>query len=165
MKWIFKACIYSLFAVLPPLTQANQVTARVITPVESVVPGETLWFGLSLEIADSWNTYWKNAGSTGLPPTLELSDGQIEIQPELLFPAAKTKPFGFQAFSQLVAIDMGFKRLSFPALRLAVICSGFKRIRCCGLLFAWVLSGFECFLCARACFLLLFTWVLRNRRF
>lgn len=94
MKWILKACIYSLFAVLPPLTQANQVTARVITPVESVVPGETLWFGLSLEIADGWNTYWKNAGSTGLPPTLELSDGQIEIQPELLFPAAKTKPFG-----------------------------------------------------------------------
>jgi thiol:disulfide interchange protein DsbD len=94
MKWILKACIYSLFAVLPPLTQANQVTARVIAPVESVVPGETLWFGLSLEIADGWNTYWKNAGSTGLPPTLELSDGQIEIQPELLFPAAKTKPFG-----------------------------------------------------------------------
>ena len=94
MKWIFKACIYSLFAVLPPLTQANQVTARVITPVESVVPGEKLWFGLSLEIADGWNTYWKNAGSTGLPPTLELSDGQIEIHPELLFPAAKTKPFG-----------------------------------------------------------------------
>ncbi|MFZ8883487.1 MAG: protein-disulfide reductase DsbD family protein [Litorivicinaceae bacterium] len=94
MKWILKACIYSLFAVLPPLTQANQVTARVISPVESVVPGETLWFGLSLEIADGWNTYWKNAGSTGLPPTLELSDGQTEIQPELLFPAAKTKPFG-----------------------------------------------------------------------
>ena len=94
MKWILKACIYSLFAVLPPLTQANQVTARVITPVESVVPGETLWFGLSLEIAGGWNTYWKNAGSTGLPPTLELSDGQIEIHPELLFPAAKTKPFG-----------------------------------------------------------------------
>ena len=94
MKWILKACIYSLFAVLPPLTQANQVTARVITPVESVVPGETLWFGLSLEIADGWNTYWKNAGSTGLPPTLELSDGQTEIQSELLFPAAKTKPFG-----------------------------------------------------------------------
>lgn len=94
MKWILKACIYSLFAVLPPLTQANQVTARVITPVESVVPGETLWFGLSLEIANGWNTYWKNAGSTGLPPTLELSDGQTEIQPELLFPAAKTKPFG-----------------------------------------------------------------------
>src|SRR5210317_201720 len=94
MKWILKACIYSLFAVLPSLTQANQVTARLIAPVESVVPGETLWFGLSLEIADGWNTYWKNAGSTGLPPTLELSDGQTEIQPELLFPAAKTKPFG-----------------------------------------------------------------------
>jgi hypothetical protein len=80
MKWILKACIYSLFAVLPSLTQANQVTARLIAPVESVVPGETLWFGLSLEIADGWNTYWKNAGSTGLPPTLELNDGETEQQ-------------------------------------------------------------------------------------
>lgn len=94
MKWIFKACIYSLFAVLSSLSQANQVTARLITPVESVVPGETLWLGLSLEIAEGWNTYWKNAGSTGLPPTLELSDGQTDIRPELFFPVAKTKPFG-----------------------------------------------------------------------
>lgn len=94
MKWILKACIYSLFAVLPSHTQANQVTARLIAPIESVVPGQTLWFGLSLEIADGWNTYWKNAGSTGLSPTLELSDGQTDIQPELLFPVAKTKPFG-----------------------------------------------------------------------
>lgn len=94
MKWILKACVLSLFAVLPGLSQANQVTARLITPVESVVPGDTLWFGLSLEIAEGWNTYWKNAGSTGLPPSLELSDGTQSYEPDLQFPLAKTKPFG-----------------------------------------------------------------------
>jgi len=94
MKWILKVCVFSLFAVLPGLSQANQVTARLITPVESVVPGDTLWFGLSLEIAEGWNTYWKNAGSTGLPPSLELSDGTQSYEPDLQFPLAKTKPFG-----------------------------------------------------------------------
>ena len=94
MKWILKACVLSLFAVLPGLSQANQVSARLITPVESVVPGDTLWFGLSLEIAEGWNTYWKNAGSTGLPPSLELSDGAQSYEPDLQFPLAKTKPFG-----------------------------------------------------------------------
>ena len=67
MKRILKAYILSLFAALPVMSQANQVTARLITPVESVVPGDALWFGLSLEITEGWNTYWKNAGSTGLP--------------------------------------------------------------------------------------------------
>jgi len=94
MKWILKACVLSLFAVLPGLSQANQVSARLITPVESVVPGDTLWFGLSLEIAEGWNTYWKNAGSTGLPPSLELSDSTQSYEPDLQFPLAKTKPFG-----------------------------------------------------------------------
>ena len=94
MKWIVKVCVFSLFVLLPVLSQANQVTARLITPVESVVPGDTLWFGLSLEIAEGWNTYWKNAGSTGLPPSLELTDGEQSYQPELQFPLAKTKPFG-----------------------------------------------------------------------
>ncbi len=94
MKWILKICILSLFVVLSGFTQANQVIARLITPVESVIPGDTLWFGLSLEIAEGWNTYWKNAGSTGLPPSIELSDGQQSYEPELQFPVAKTKPFG-----------------------------------------------------------------------
>ena len=94
MKRILKAYILSLFAALPVLSQANQVTARLITPVESVVPGDVLWFGLSLEIAEGWNTYWKNAGSTGLPPSLELSDGKQSYEPELQFPLPKTKPFG-----------------------------------------------------------------------
>ena len=67
MKWILKVCVLSSFVVLSGFTQANQVSARLVTPVESVIPGDTLWFGLSLEIAEGWNTYWKNAGSTGLP--------------------------------------------------------------------------------------------------
>ena len=94
MKWILKVCVLSLFVALSGFTQANQVNVRLIAPVESVIPGDTLWFGLSLEITEGWNTYWQNAGSTGLPPSIELSDGQKSYEPELQFPVAKTKPFG-----------------------------------------------------------------------
>ena len=94
MQSMLKVFVFCFLAIFPALIQANQVTARLLTSAETVVPGDTLWFGLSLEIADGWNTYWKNAGSTGLPPTLELNDGQQDYLPELQFPLATTKPFG-----------------------------------------------------------------------
>ena len=90
-KWILKV-VLSSFIVLSGFTQVIG-QARLVTPVESVIP-EIPWFGLSLEITEGWNTYWKNAGSTGLPPSIELSDGQQSYEPELQFPVAKTKPFG-----------------------------------------------------------------------
>lgn len=91
---MLKVFVFCFLAVFPALIQANQVTARLLTSAETVAPGETLWFGLSLEIADGWNTYWKNAGATGLPPAIELNDGQQDYLPDLQFPLAKTKPFG-----------------------------------------------------------------------
>ena len=94
MQSMLKVFVFCFLAIFSALIQANQVTARLLTSAETVVPGDTLWFGLSLEIADGWNTYWKNAGSTGLPPTLELNDGQQDYLPDLQFPLAKTKPFG-----------------------------------------------------------------------
>ena len=54
----FKVCVLSLFVVLSGFTQANQVTARLIAPVESVIPGDTLLL-TTLEITKGWNTYWK----------------------------------------------------------------------------------------------------------
>ena len=94
MQSMLKVFVFCFLAVFPALIQANQVTARLLTSAETVAPGETLWFGLSLEIADGWNTYWKNAGATGLPPAIELNDGQQDYLPDLQFPLAKTKPFG-----------------------------------------------------------------------
>ena len=71
---------------------ANQVTARVLTPSTAVMPGETMWMALALEIAPGWNTYWQNPGATGLPPTITWD--HTERAPELLFPTPKAKPFG-----------------------------------------------------------------------
>ena len=89
----FKSLRSFFIAVLSGFTQANQVTARLITPVESVISeipsgsdyrSKLQRVGIPIE----------NAGSTGLPPSIELSDGQQSYEPELQFPVAKTKPFG-----------------------------------------------------------------------
>jgi DsbC/DsbD-like thiol-disulfide interchange protein len=72
----------------------NQVRAQLLSPVEAVVPGSTVWFGLALTIAPGWNTYWSNPGVTGLPPSVTFGEGDNSITPELFFPVAATKAFG-----------------------------------------------------------------------
>ncbi|MEQ1683584.1 MAG: thioredoxin family protein [Burkholderiaceae bacterium] len=62
-----------------PLLAAGQ-TAVVTTPhmraellahaPQGVGPGKPVWFGLSLQHAPHWHTYWKNAGDSGLPTTV-----------------------------------------------------------------------------------------------
>lgn len=37
---------------------------------QGVGPGKPMWFGLSLQHAPHWHTYWKNAGDSGLPTTM-----------------------------------------------------------------------------------------------
>ena len=63
---------------LPVLAAAQ--TAVVTTPhmraellahaPQGIGPGKPVWFGLSLQHAPHWHTYWKNAGDSGLPTTL-----------------------------------------------------------------------------------------------
>ncbi|NBT73836.1 MAG: hypothetical protein EBT14_06595, partial [Betaproteobacteria bacterium] len=72
----------------------NQVRAQLLSPVDAVVPGTTVWFGLSLTIAPGWNTYWSNPGVTGLPPSVTFGQGEQSITPELFFPPPATKAFG-----------------------------------------------------------------------
>ena len=90
-------CLIGLLSLQISQVQANQVQARLLLPTTAVVPGETLWFALSLQIKPGWHTYWKNPGSTGLPPTLQLGDINQNYTPKLFFPVAKTNSFGGDA--------------------------------------------------------------------
>jgi thiol:disulfide interchange protein DsbD len=38
---------------------------------DGVGPGKTVWLGLQLTHQPQWHTYWKNAGDSGLPTTLQ----------------------------------------------------------------------------------------------
>jgi len=45
--------------------------------------------GLEIEIADGWKTYWRNPGSSGVPPRLDWSKSVNLASARLLFPAPK----------------------------------------------------------------------------
>ncbi len=72
------AALALVFAGMPPgalaagaVVQTDQVRAELIAYApEGAKPGGTLWLGLRLEHLPHWHTYWKNAGDSGLPTTL-----------------------------------------------------------------------------------------------
>lgn len=52
---------------------SKNVTATLLSEVQSIQPGQTLWLGLKLEMAQGWHVYWKQAGDAGLPPRIKWS--------------------------------------------------------------------------------------------
>jgi thiol:disulfide interchange protein/DsbC/DsbD-like thiol-disulfide interchange protein len=53
------------------VVRTDQVRAQLIAHApDGVRQGKTVWLGLKLEHIPHWHTYWKNAGDSGLPTTL-----------------------------------------------------------------------------------------------
>src|SRR5262245_54508455 len=46
-------------------------TARLVLSHEAARPGDTVWAGLSLQMAPQWHTYWENGGDSGAPTKLD----------------------------------------------------------------------------------------------
>ena len=77
----------SLMATWPAATaqpvDGGHAKVELIAERMSVSPGETVYFGLKMELLEGWHVYWRNAGDAGLPPELtarETSDiGQEQI--------------------------------------------------------------------------------------
>lgn len=51
---------------------ANSVSAKLISDVSSVKPGETFYVGVLFDIEPDWHIYWKNPGDSGLPTDFDL---------------------------------------------------------------------------------------------
>ena len=52
-------------------------------------PGKPVWVGLQLSHQPEWHTYWKNAGDSGLPTTLEWTLPQGVIAGDIAWPVPK----------------------------------------------------------------------------
>jgi DsbC/DsbD-like thiol-disulfide interchange protein len=46
-----------------------------------------LYAGLEIQLDDGWKTYWRNPGSSGVPPRIEVTGSDNVASAELLFPA------------------------------------------------------------------------------
>ncbi len=88
---ILKKCLalffLSAFFALIPLCQGHTetfntpqenslevpVSVELISESESIRPGQPFWVAIRIKMEDSWHSYWKNPGETGMPTSIEWS--------------------------------------------------------------------------------------------
>jgi thiol:disulfide interchange protein/DsbC/DsbD-like thiol-disulfide interchange protein len=85
------------------VVQTEQVRAELIAHApEGARPGKPLWLGFKLEHIPHWHTYWKNAGDSGLPTTLDwtlpaaVSAGDIDWPAPQRLPLPPLLNFGYE---------------------------------------------------------------------
>jgi thiol:disulfide interchange protein len=71
------------------LTAANNTQARLILASDTARPGETVMAGVHLRMAPGWHTYWKNAGDSGSPTTIEWDLPQGVTAGDIQWPVPK----------------------------------------------------------------------------
>ncbi len=55
--------------------------------IEKTGGGRDLYAGIEIQLADGWKTYWRNPGSSGVPPRVDIAGSENVRAAELLFPA------------------------------------------------------------------------------
>ncbi len=84
MLMIFRVLLY-LFLFLPFLETKGQVVytdhvaSELVSENNSIVPGESFWIALRMEMDEGWYIYWKNPGDSGMPVLIEW-DKPYELQ-------------------------------------------------------------------------------------
>ncbi len=63
--------------------------ARVIAGGVPEKSGVKTYAGLEIHLEDGWKTYWRNPGSSGVPPRIEFDGSENLAKAELLFPAPR----------------------------------------------------------------------------
>src|SRR5450631_3216491 len=47
------------------MVASDNVKARLISEVDAIAPGQSIWVALEFDIRDGWHTYWRNPGDSG----------------------------------------------------------------------------------------------------
>ena len=86
-----------------PMVTTPQVRAELLAYApDGVGPGKTVWLGLQLAHQPQWHTYWKNAGDSGLPTTLQwtlpagLTAGEINWPLPHKIPIGNLANYGYE---------------------------------------------------------------------
>lgn len=57
----------------PPTSGNDLVSVRVVSDVRNLQPGHRFMLGVEYTIKPGWHLYWRNAGASGMPPTIEVT--------------------------------------------------------------------------------------------
>lgn len=74
MALLSRTCILLLLALSPAsalLTSSQHVQFELISANEAISPGTSFWVAAHFKIDPGWHLYWKVAGESGLPTTLQ----------------------------------------------------------------------------------------------
>jgi thiol:disulfide interchange protein/DsbC/DsbD-like thiol-disulfide interchange protein len=68
LKWSLFGLLLASAAAHPlsgPAVASDNVKARLISEVNDIAPGQSVWVALEFNIRDGWHTYWRNPGDSG----------------------------------------------------------------------------------------------------
>ncbi|HLP76909.1 MAG TPA: protein-disulfide reductase DsbD domain-containing protein, partial [Candidatus Paceibacterota bacterium] len=83
MRSILNFILAALFC-LGTTAQAAYTQAKLLLPVTTAKPGDTVLAGVQLRMEPEWHTYWKNSGASGIPTSLTwtlppgITNGEIQ---------------------------------------------------------------------------------------
>ena len=70
---LLAACLPALSASAhAAVVRSTAAEAELVAAQSAIVPGQSLQLGLRLKLDPGWHVYWKNAGDSGNPPTLQV---------------------------------------------------------------------------------------------
>ena len=75
-----------------PSTNTDHANIEILAESKEIKIGENFVFGIKLDLAPGWHTYWKHPGDVGVPPSLEWNMPTGFSAGELLYsPPVKVK--------------------------------------------------------------------------
>jgi len=102
--WLVRVTIIATLLFAPLLMAATEdkpksittphLTASLISEYKGVVPGQPFWVALHFDIIPDWHTYWKNAGDSGNPPSIDWGLPQGFSAGEIHWPYPQRLPVG-----------------------------------------------------------------------
>jgi thiol:disulfide interchange protein DsbD len=98
-RWLIAILLIAINTISMPARGQNTLNSVVTTPQvraelmahapEGADPGKPVWVGLQISHQPEWHTYWKNAGDSGLPTTLEWTLPPGVIAGDIAWPVPK----------------------------------------------------------------------------
>ena len=101
----------------------GQANARIVASSGSVMPGDSLWIAVEIDLPEGWHTYWRNPGDSGAPPTLDyhlptgVTLGPIRWSKPELIPFGPLTNIGYKnsvVFAQRMMVSDQFEEDTLP---------------------------------------------------